>query len=151
MRNNKTLFSNSSSLCLTPYAQCLRIVPSWLVFVDIYLTPNYIGPLRKKQLFFLVWEFSASYKPSRRSIAGLDIYELRILYRTAAAARLACQNGQTQVQRNQGKVEGDHLIRFLSIKCSNNHWRSSLPGEDVVRSEERRVGKECRSRWSPYH
>src|SRR2546430_4610828 len=24
-------------------------------------------------------------------------------------------------------------------------------GEDVERSEERRVGKECRSRWSPYH
>ena len=22
---------------------------------------------------------------------------------------------------------------------------------EVVRSEERRVGKECRSRWSPYH
>src|SRR5205823_12095812 len=22
---------------------------------------------------------------------------------------------------------------------------------DVVRSEERRVGKECRSRWTPYH
>ena len=24
-------------------------------------------------------------------------------------------------------------------------------GFTVVRSEERRVGKECRSRWSPYH
>src|SRR2546430_9674492 len=24
-------------------------------------------------------------------------------------------------------------------------------GYDPVRSEERRVGKECRSRWSPYH
>ncbi len=23
--------------------------------------------------------------------------------------------------------------------------------EDPTRSEERRVGKECRSRWSPYH
>ena len=23
--------------------------------------------------------------------------------------------------------------------------------ESVIRSEERRVGKECRSRWSPYH
>ena len=23
--------------------------------------------------------------------------------------------------------------------------------EDDIRSEERRVGKECRSRWSPYH
>ena len=25
------------------------------------------------------------------------------------------------------------------------------PGEASGRSEERRVGKECRSRWSPYH
>ena len=24
-------------------------------------------------------------------------------------------------------------------------------GADRIRSEERRVGKECRSRWSPYH
>src|SRR5438874_5123604 len=24
-------------------------------------------------------------------------------------------------------------------------------GDDLARSEERRVGKECRSRWSPYH
>ncbi len=23
--------------------------------------------------------------------------------------------------------------------------------EVIIRSEERRVGKECRSRWSPYH
>src|SRR5256886_5222266 len=26
-----------------------------------------------------------------------------------------------------------------------------LDGNTSVRSEERRVGKECRSRWSPYH
>ena len=26
-----------------------------------------------------------------------------------------------------------------------------LTGSAYVRSEERRVGKECRSRWSPYH
>ena len=26
-----------------------------------------------------------------------------------------------------------------------------LSGEQSLRSEERRVGKECRSRWSPYH
>src|SRR3712207_7637024 len=25
------------------------------------------------------------------------------------------------------------------------------PGATTVRSEERRVGQECRSRWSPYH
>src|SRR3712207_9213338 len=26
-----------------------------------------------------------------------------------------------------------------------------MDGQDLYRSEERRVGKECRSRWSPYH
>ena len=29
--------------------------------------------------------------------------------------------------------------------------RSTSPGRTALRSEERRVGKECRSRWSPYH
>src|SRR5256886_15170284 len=28
---------------------------------------------------------------------------------------------------------------------------SGRPGGAALRSEERRVGKECRSRWSPYH
>ena len=27
----------------------------------------------------------------------------------------------------------------------------SSKGDNPTRSEERRVGKECRSRWSPYH
>ena len=27
----------------------------------------------------------------------------------------------------------------------------SIKSPGVIRSEERRVGKECRSRWSPYH
>ena len=27
----------------------------------------------------------------------------------------------------------------------------SMPKDKIKRSEERRVGKECRSRWSPYH
>ena len=29
--------------------------------------------------------------------------------------------------------------------------KNGLPERRLVRSEERRVGKECRSRWSPYH
>ena len=38
---------------------------------------------------------------------------------------------------NAGIFDGDNI---LVEKCDNVH-----------RSEERRVGKECRSRWSPYH
>ena len=50
----------------------------------------------------------------------------------------------------------------LALKGRNRPWfikllvrnlRAALAGLDVhtIRSEERRVGKECRSRWSPYH
>ena len=37
--------------------------------------------------------------------------------------------------------------RFLSSKFD----MKDLGDASFVRSEERRVGKECRSRWSPYH
>src|SRR3712207_8569272 len=30
-------------------------------------------------------------------------------------------------------------------------WGADVAPGGTVRSEERRVGKECRSRWSPYH
>jgi len=30
-------------------------------------------------------------------------------------------------------------------------WENLMTGIYGIRSEERRVGKECRSRWSPYH
>src|SRR3989449_9562982 len=30
-------------------------------------------------------------------------------------------------------------------------YKRPFTPEDLARSEERRVGKECRSRWSPYH
>ena len=42
------------------------------------------------------------------------------------------------------KVFRDHLIPGQS-----ETWK--LRVVDATRSEERRVGKECRSRWSPYH
>ena len=30
-------------------------------------------------------------------------------------------------------------------------WDKAIETTSIMRSEERRVGKECRSRWSPYH
>src|SRR2546430_16838392 len=41
------------------------------------------------------------------------------------------------------RVQKGRLLPILST--------GSTPGAPVGRSEERRVGKECRSRWSPYH
>ena len=36
-------------------------------------------------------------------------------------------------------------------KSTINRFISGAKGTLTHRSEERRVGKECRSRWSPYH
>src|SRR2546422_9126858 len=42
--------------------------------------------------------------------------------------------------------EVEHVVR-LGVEPAFDHDAGAI----VVRSEERRVGKECRSRWSPYH
>src|SRR3712207_8694353 len=41
----------------------------------------------------------------------------------------------------------DHSLAYLAKPSS----RTKFPYLDISRSEERRVGKECRSRWSPHH
>ena len=38
-----------------------------------------------------------------------------------------------------------------TIFAEYNPQRNSVDVYTSARSEERRVGKECRSRWSPYH
>ena len=56
------------------------------------------------------------------------------------------------------------LAIFFSVAASANPQKSNVKNAtssaqvvlgadrvDQYRSEERRVGKECRSRWSPYH
>ena len=37
------------------------------------------------------------------------------------------------------------------LQCKNPRCVAACPVNIRIRSEERRVGKECRSRWSPYH
>ena len=44
---------------------------------------------------------------------------------------------------------GNSLPNSQSLPMRSNYTTSSTA--PIVRSEERRVGKECRSRWSPYH
>ena len=56
-------------------------------------------------------------------------------FNTAVAAMMEMVNGLYKIKESHG------------IQLSSD-WRFAL---ETTRSEERRVGKECRSRWSPYH
>ena len=42
------------------------------------------------------------------------------------------------------------MVRAFRIRIKNGEVFEDIAA-DYPRSEERRVGKECRSRWSPYH
>src|SRR2546422_1736773 len=55
----------------------------------------------------------------------------------------------TQVRRAVGGQDKEFCIA-LNADTGAEIWATQLSNDDA-RSEERRVGKECRSRWSPYH
>ena len=42
-------------------------------------------------------------------------------------------------------------IPGIALKVLSRHLKELEMDGIITRSEERRVGKECRSRWSPYH
>ena len=50
-------------------------------------------------------------------------------------------------------MQGKHLYEYAVIRLVPKVEREEFFNVGIIlfRSEERRVGKECRSRWSPYH
>ena len=66
---------------------------------------------------------------------------------------------KTEAAKKAGRrVSVSAMLKFLGVSRSGYlAWLHHVPSdtekrrEAVKRSEERRVGKECRSRWSPYH
>ena len=76
--------------------------------------------------------------------------KLTIMMATAALCCClgSCNSGTKQELANTVHLKG----QLLDMGSQNVRMRfdgaASMLGD---RSEERRVGKECRSRWSPYH
>ena len=52
---------------------------------------------------------------------------------------------------NFDELAHDSLEDVKATLVVYNAIKKKLPSYVWMRSEERRVGKECRSRWSPYH
>src|SRR3712207_8532603 len=78
----------------------------------------------------------------------------RVLFRSASGRenardeilRSACGLADLAIPLARG------LLRLAGLEAlAHGDGRDGLSPRGVPRSEERRVGKECRSRWSPYH
>ena len=60
---------------------------------------------------------------------------------------------KTNKVRAAGLCDSNNLCGALDFSESLSKYKTQpIIGTQInIRSEERRVGKECRSRWSPYH
>ena len=79
-----------------------------------------------------------------KSKYGIDLTKKRVLIESRLSHELS-QRGCNSFQQYLDLVKSDQSGNEMTAML-NKH-----SGHLVARSEERRVGKECRSRWSPYH
>src|SRR5256886_12308991 len=100
------------------------------------------------QLSYVFFFFQAEDGIRDLTVTGVQTCALPILDRRVAAQGHHARAGPADVpeQELQQRAAADHLHTVGMLR----------PGHRVregagARSEERRVGKECRSRWSPYH
>src|SRR5256886_2082513 len=105
-----------------------RQVAPWALGADTFDIDALVARIEERE-----HKFPGSYRC--RALAGLDtaLWDLR------------------------GRLAGKPVVELLggqprSLRAYASSMRRDItPEREAERSEERRVGKECRSRWSPYH
>ena len=89
----------------------------------------------------------------RAAVIDRRLTNARTLYGNNWARKRCPARPRAQRKKNEDS-EDEHVASnesngLNSVSNSEDELRASKRNQ--FRSEERRVGKECRSRWSPYH
>src|SRR2546425_3585965 len=82
-------------------------------------------------------------------VTGVQTCALPI-YRGAAAA-WKCGSAVVECCHSWRNCNGEAICRREAGRSAGCERGRAENADRFARSEERRVGKECRSRWSPYH
>src|SRR5258707_15599342 len=99
------------------------------------------GPPRVKKITYLnIRILFCAYIP-----AAIETHRMFFLHHSEMLHRAGC------IQRQPTREIVDLTLRVCAEGLVLVAARLHTAHHEVVRSEERRVGKECRSRWSPYH
>ena len=56
-----------------------------------------------------------------------------------------------ELKRMKAAVHPNEILLVVDAMTGQDAVNAASAFDEALRSEERRVGKECRSRWSPYH
>src|SRR2546426_7426097 len=72
-------------------------------------------------------------------------------YKVTGFRRVLFRSARADVHQALHDEIGLGTARRAIRRVEHRGGDHALAAAAVVRSEERRVGKECRSRWSPYH
>ena len=67
-------------------------------------------------------------------------------------AKAACEVAEISYRKFRQLIQvNPEILMLLTAQLARRLQNTSRQISNAERSEERRVGKECRSRWSPYH
>ena len=108
---------------------------------SIVVTSETIGEVHLQNRKVKTFDFDEGESFAMRVDGKPKVLDLEMHEKTKGKLqRIECVNPHVGVQWKQGKpnVEDKNISYELTFQIKD-------------RSEERRVGKECRSRWSPYH
>ena len=94
----------------------------------------------------------------------IDFDSSKISYISSSEGDFLSQGGNTNTIFTPGLEQGNYGVLLIAVDRTNTNvgvngdgvlativLKALTPQGNTPRSEERRVGKECRSRWSPYH
>ena len=112
------------------------------------------GPIAAVSVGLCEGELVVNPNAAQRAVSDLDLTVAgsseKIVMIEAGANQVADETVLAGIKL--GHVEIKKMCEFIStIQKEIGKEKFAYVSSDIDRSEERRVGKECRSRWSPYH
>ena len=139
------------------------VIIALVVIIGLYLLATYNGLVRANVRVDEAWS-DITVQLRRRAdlipnlieaVKGYAAHESSV-FEKVTEARAASISASTPAQASAAENQIQTALKSLfavseaypQLQANQNFLQ--LQGE-LVRSEERRVGKECRSRWSPYH
>ncbi len=111
---------------------------------DVTILHSTLTELRDREIGINV----LSEKNISKQLAGKLYGKYCIVYGTSDSTEAVAVRWRGQFEENSKSLASSHALPEMN---HNEIVGWEFPKNVLRRSEERRVGKECRSRWSPYH